>query len=70
MIGKPDYIPADFTSWWEVRINREDMNRPTYVVVRAYDDGVPLYAAWFVQKDDADAFARLKNDVLLAGGAN
>jgi hypothetical protein len=67
MIGKPDYIPPDFASWWEVRINSSNMERSAYVVVRA---PAGHEYAWFVHESHADEFARLKNDVLLRGGAN
>ena len=66
MIGRPQYLPDDFTSWWEVRLSH-DPDGMTYEVVRA--PAGHRYAR-FVMEADADAFARAKNEVLMAGGAN
>lgn len=66
MIGRPEYVPDDFTNWWEVRLSHDPGNM-TYEVVRApYGHRYAL----FVMESDADDFARAKNDVLIAGGAN
>lgn len=78
MIGKPDYIPEDFTSWWEARINNTDMGRAAYVAVRvsplnnALCPGgqIQIEYGWFVQESHADRFVRLLNDELMSGGAN
>lgn len=59
---RPDYIPDDWTNWADVRPYSWESGG--YDVIRA-DDGMRF--ATFVQKSDAELFAKMKNDVLLAG---
>ena len=61
-MGRPDYIPNDFTNWAEVLPYSSE--RGGYDVIRSDDK---LRYATFIC-EDAELFARLKNDVLIAGG--
>lgn len=62
MIGRPTYIPQDWTNWAEV--SGYCTERGGYTVIRK-DDGM-LYGT-FICESDADEFAKLKNDELFAG---
>jgi len=54
MIGRPNYIPDDWTCWPQV----EPYNNG-YPVVRIHEDHKMLFGT-FVCESDADAFVKLK----------
>ena len=59
MTGKPENIPEDWTNWAEVL--PYSMDQGGYDVIRKADG---LRFGTFVCESDAEAFAKMKNDLL------
>lgn len=66
MIRKPDYLPDDFVTW--VQVEEYSMAASGYVV-HLVSHGDMMKIATFIFQTDAYLFARMKNDILLAGGS-